>query len=128
MTHSMEVSIEVMLSDEAAGEVVLDVDFKVTSSGCAAHMGSLSYAGHPAEPPEISIEHIYWPYHRKLKEGEQRTERLGTPEGFTLDHIDMPWSALPQNVAEAIEAYIVEHWEDPGPDPDYGLEDLRDRP
>lgn len=42
-----------MLRDDRETEV--EVTFNVLSWGCAAHMGSMSYAGHPAEGPEIEI-------------------------------------------------------------------------
>lgn len=33
----------------------IQVEIAVHSWGCAAHMGSMTYPGHPAEPPEIEI-------------------------------------------------------------------------
>lgn len=36
-------------------ETEIEVEITVHSWGCPAHMGSLSYAGHPAEPPECEI-------------------------------------------------------------------------
>ena len=106
-----QVSIEI-LHPEAAGEIVLDVEFKC-QGGSPAHMGSLSYPGHPSDPPEIEIEHIYWPYHRL-----RRPDEPG--EGLILDHIDLPLNALPTNVSEAIEAEIVEK-HDPADDYDPGV-------
>jgi hypothetical protein len=36
-------------------ETEIEVEIAVHSWGCSAHMGSLSYAGHPAEPPEVEV-------------------------------------------------------------------------
>lgn len=98
---SMDISIELCFGKEAAGEITLSVEFQ-WRAGVPAHMGSLSYPGHPAEPPELEIETIYWPYERWDKESRQRIP----------DHIEMPYSGLPASVAEAIEAYIIENYDD----------------
>ena len=98
---SMDVGIEICFGKEAAGEIVLSVDFK-WRAGSPAHMGSLSYPGHPAEPPEVEIETIFWPFERYDKEKKATVK----------DHIEMPWNGLPTSVAEAIYEYIVEHYDD----------------
>lgn len=36
-------------------ETEIEVEIAVHSWGCSAHMGSFSYAGHPAEGPEVEI-------------------------------------------------------------------------
>lgn len=36
-------------------ETEIEVEIQVHSWGCSAHMGSMSYAGHPAEGPEVEI-------------------------------------------------------------------------
>lgn len=36
-------------------ETEIEVEIAVHSWGCSAHMGSMSYAGHPAEGPEVEI-------------------------------------------------------------------------
>lgn len=36
-------------------EVKVSVQLKMTYKGCPAHMGSLTYPGHPAEPPEYDV-------------------------------------------------------------------------
>jgi len=95
----MDIGLEVLMSDEASGEVVVSVDFKYRS-GSPAHMGSLSYAGHPADPPEIELETIFWPYERW-----DLVKKTNIP-----DHIEMPVSGLPLAVSEAIEAYIIENY------------------
>ena len=100
---NMEIGIEIFFGQEAAGEIVLSVDFK-WRSGTPAHMGSLSYPGHPAEPPEIEIETIFWPINRW-----DSVKKVAIP-----DHIKMPISGLPLNVVEAIEAYIIENYDDSG--------------
>lgn len=64
-------------------------------------MGSLSYPGHPADPPEIEVETIFWPIERWDAEKKQAIP----------DHIEMPYSGLPLNVVEAIESYIIEHYD-----------------
>lgn len=45
--------------EEDGIEYEYTVEFEVTSWGSPAHMGSLNYPGHPAEPPEIEIERIF---------------------------------------------------------------------
>jgi hypothetical protein len=56
--HEAELSLEMFLSGEdAGGEIVVSVSFSFTA-GSPAHMGSLSYAGNPADPDEIEIESI----------------------------------------------------------------------
>jgi len=43
-------------SVEIAGtELIVEYDFDITAHGCSAHMGSLSYEGHPAEPAEFVV-------------------------------------------------------------------------
>lgn len=37
-------------------EYCIEFDYKITSHGCSAHMGSLNYPGHPAEDPEWEID------------------------------------------------------------------------
>lgn len=37
------------------GETDIGVEIKVHTWGCDAHMGSMSYPGHPAEGPEVEI-------------------------------------------------------------------------
>lgn len=39
-------------------EYALVVDLRQTATGCRAHYGSLSYAGHPAEAAEYQIEGV----------------------------------------------------------------------
>jgi hypothetical protein len=36
-------------------ETEIEVEIAVHAWGCSAHMGSMSYAGHPAEGPEVEI-------------------------------------------------------------------------
>jgi hypothetical protein len=36
-------------------ETEIEVEIAVHSWGCDAHMGSMSYVGHPAEGPEVEI-------------------------------------------------------------------------
>ena len=97
----MDVGIEVCFGQEAAGEIVLSVDFK-WRAGAPAHMGSLSYPGHPADPPELEVETVFWPVERW-----DPVKKVAIP-----DHIEMPYSGIPASVAEAIEAYIIEHYDD----------------
>lgn len=59
----MDIGIEICFDQEAADEVILSVDFK-WQAGSPAHMGSLSYPGHPADPPELEIQTIFWPIKR----------------------------------------------------------------
>ena len=46
---------ETNLDDE--DETQVTVEFKYTP-GCSAHMGSMSYPGHPAEPAEVEIQKV----------------------------------------------------------------------
>ena len=101
---SMDISLEVSLSNEASGEVQISVDFGYVA-GSPAHMGSLTYAGHPADPPEIDIQEIYWPIKRWDAEKQEHVD----------DHIVMPHWGLPDSVLEAIEAHICQRY-DPGED------------
>ena len=98
---SMDISLELGRGQDFGGEVVLTVDFRVTFEGCPAHYGSLSYPGHPAEGPEIEVETIFWPI--KRWDAEKRA--------FIDDHIEFPYGGLPTEVAEGIEAYIVERYD-----------------
>lgn len=41
--------------DIAGVEMLVEYEFDITSRGCSAHMGSLSYEGHPAEAAEFEI-------------------------------------------------------------------------
>ena len=36
-------------------ETEIEVEIAIHTWGCDAHMGSMSYAGHPAESPEVEI-------------------------------------------------------------------------
>ena len=85
---SMDISIKISCGD-AAGEVVLTVDFTY-APGVPAHMGSLNYPGHPAEPPEIELAMIFWPIERWDV----------VKRAFVSDHIEMPESGVPQDVSE----------------------------
>ena len=60
---TMDIGLEILFSDDAADEIGLTVDFYY-QAGMPAHMGSLTYAGHPADPPEIEIDTIFWPIKR----------------------------------------------------------------
>ncbi len=49
----METYFRTALLDDRETEI--EVEIAVHSWGCSAHMGSMSYAGHPAEGPEVEI-------------------------------------------------------------------------
>lgn len=51
-THTYETTFQI-----SNAEVLVVAEFTMTG-GCAAHMGSMSYAGHPAESPEIEFTKI----------------------------------------------------------------------
>jgi hypothetical protein len=58
MTHEAEFSLELLLGgNDAGGEVIATITFSHTP-GSPAHMGSLTYAGHPADPATTEIEKI----------------------------------------------------------------------
>lgn len=48
-THFYETSFQI-----GSKEVLVFAEYTLTG-GCSAHMGSLSYAGHPAEGPELEF-------------------------------------------------------------------------
>lgn len=48
-THFYETTFQI-----GSKEVLVFAEYTLTG-GCAAHMGSLSYAGHPAEGPELEF-------------------------------------------------------------------------
>ena len=54
--------------DEDQSPVTVEYTFV---AGCPAHMGSMSYAGHPAEGPEIEIRKAW---HTETKEAVVLTE------------------------------------------------------
>jgi hypothetical protein len=105
--------MDVFFGGKASGEVVLSVAFK-WSAGSPAHMGSLSYAGHPADPPELEIETIFWSI--EWWDPEKKVA--------VRDHIEMPYSGMPAHVMDAIEAHIIEHYDDSH---DYDEPDWEDR-
>lgn len=102
---SMDIPIEVISGKDAAGEVVLTIDFQYRP-GSPAHMGSLSYPGHPADPPEVEVETIFWPI--KRWDGRQ----------FVDDHIEMPPSGLPVDIGEFIDQHIAENYNPAEDEPD----------
>lgn len=79
------------------GEESIDIclDYVVTSWGCPAHYGSLTYPGHPAEGPEIEIEAVW------LKSDE--------------NNLNAPPFKLTDDEYEKIELHILEN----PPEPDY---------
>ena len=77
-------------------ETEVFVDYEMTSAGCSAHMGSMSYAGHPAEDPEFEVQRVW------------NAERQEISSMLT----DVEWSRL---YAEIYEAGCDGDW---GPDPD----------
>lgn len=77
------------------GETEIQVEISVSSWGCSAHMGSMSYAGHPAEPPECEIVGAW------LKADENKA--------------DAPRLELTDQERERIELHFLEN----PPEPDY---------
>jgi hypothetical protein len=57
-------------------DVVVDYSYTIVSRGCKAHMGSTTYAGHPAEPMwyEVEVEGL----------------REDLPDGKTGTLLDLP--------------------------------------
>ena len=53
MSHSYETTFQI-----GGKQVLLYAEFKMTARGCPAHMGSMSYAGHPAEPAEFEFQTV----------------------------------------------------------------------
>lgn len=79
------------------GETEVECEITVHGWGCAAHMGSLSYAGHPAEPPEVEVTDAW------LLEEANQTDAPSIFESLT------------DAERERIEADFIENFE-----PDYG--------
>jgi len=73
-------------------ETEIEVEYSI-SGGCPAHMGSLTYPGHPAEAPEVEI----------VKAWEVASEK-----DITLTDAE----------DERMCQWIIENHEDDGPDPD----------
>lgn len=71
-------------------ETPVTVEYTI-SGGCAAHMGSLSYAGHPAEAPEVE---------------------------FVKAFNDAGPVVLTDAESERMYQWIIENHEDDGPDSD----------
>lgn len=109
---SMDVGIEVAFGKEAGGELVLSVDFRYRAGTSDTYDASRGGPGgwDPGDPPELEIETIYWPIQKWDAE----------KKAWVGDHIEMPYSGLPLNVAEAIEAHIIANYDDSH---DYGWED-----
>lgn len=107
---SIDVPIEILRGADASGEVVLSVDFEYRP-GSPAHMGSLTFPGDPGDPPEVEIERIFWPITRWDREKRENV----------ADHIEMPWSGLPNSVVDAVEVFIIENYNEPDW-PDYDEE------
>lgn len=85
---------------DAETDDVVEVEFSY-SGGCAAHMGSMNYAGHPAEGPEIEVLKAW----RELPDGSSEEVVLTDQE------------------RERCEIAIAENWEDDDYD-DYDDYDL----
>lgn len=79
-------------------ETEIEVEITVTSWGCPAHMGSMNYPGHPAEPIECEITDAWL-----LADADNKDA-----PSILKDLTDME--------CERIE---IEFCEDP-PEPDYG--------
>lgn len=79
-------------------ETEIECEITVHSWGCDAHMGSMNYAGHPAEGPEVEITKAWL-----LEESDQPN----APDIL---------ASLTDAERERIE---IEFCEDP-PEPDYG--------
>lgn len=56
VTRSHTIPIEMYIEGDAV-EISAEIDYHI-GAGSPAHMGSLSYPGHPAEPAEIEIESV----------------------------------------------------------------------
>ncbi len=78
-------------------ETEIEVEIKVHTWGCAAHMGSMSYAGHPAEGPECEITDAWL--------------------AADADKKDPPRVSLTDAERERIEADFLENPPEPDDDP-----------
>lgn len=74
-------------------DYVADYDYKVTSHGCSAHYGSLSYAGHPAEPMEFEVTLV------------DLREDLPGKESPSLDCLPWMRDLIEEHIAESDEVY-----------------------
>lgn len=52
-------------------ELEVNVELKMTYRGCRAHMGNLSYPGHPAESPEYDVVSVKAADGTELSENEK---------------------------------------------------------
>ena len=94
-------------------EMLVDYEYDITYRGCAAHMGSLSYEGHPAEAAEFEI----------------------TVHGvrFPKQAADLPILDLPEWLKDLITTHLLERddindvVQKSAQDPDYGYDPDYDR-
>lgn len=84
--------------DEAETDVTVEYTI---SGGCPAHMGSLTYPGHPAEAPEVEIREVY----------------ISPPKGEMLRK-DTPTVILTNAEIEKVTYWIIENHEEDGPPED----------
>jgi hypothetical protein len=98
---SMDITLELSFGKEASEEIILSVDFSY-KAGSPANYGSLTYPGHPAEPPEVEIETIFWPVQRFDKE----------KRAFVADHLEITTSLIPDKIYEAMVEHICLNYEE----------------
>lgn len=79
-------------------EYAVEFDYKVTSHGCPAHMGSLSNPGHPAEPMEWEIDGEL-----TLTAGDAPGVGLEIPEWLNKQLIDDIYEDAEGTIQDAIE-------------------------
>ena len=79
-------------------EYKVDFDYKVTSRGCSAHMGSLTYAGHPAEPAEWEIDGDI-----SLSLATEPDKELELPEWLRKQLIDQIYEDASGKITDQIE-------------------------
>jgi hypothetical protein len=60
-------------------DFIADIDYRVTSYGSPAHMGSLSYPGDPGDPPEWEITSIWLYRDAPMTAAELQGKLITTP-------------------------------------------------
>jgi hypothetical protein len=97
-----------------------DIDYRVTSYGSPAHMGSLSYPGDPGDPPEWEITSIWLYRDAPMTAAELQGKLITTPifvaTGALFDCL--------ANLDKINDAICEEIDSDGPPEPDFDFPDF----
>lgn len=83
-------------------ETEVFVDYKMTSAGCSAHMGSMSYAGHPAEDPEFEVQKIWNAERQEISSMLTRAEWNRLDDEIYQAGCDDDWGPDPDDMRDAM--------------------------